>query len=170
MPQLKITIDPADIEWRWRPWGELSRDEIYDALKLRCQVFIVEQQDPYNDIDGYDPHGLHLLGYHLGRIVANGRLLPPDTIREEAVIGRLVVDPEYRGHGLCKTMIMRMLRDLAENHADCDVYLYMQTYWMSWLLKLGAVPISAPMSKSRIEHVEIMIRNDIMKGIVNAAA
>ncbi len=165
MQQLKITIEPTDIEWHWRQWCDLSRNELHDALKLRCDVFIVEQQDPYGDIDGYDPHGIHLLGYHRGKIVANGRLLPPEAVRDEAVIGRLIVDPAYRGHGLCKYMITWMLQCLAKDYADCNVYLYMQTYWMSWLLKLGAIPISAPMSKSRIEHVEIMIKNDVMKEI-----
>lgn len=161
----RLIVD--DVDWRFRPWDKISRDEAHDLLRLRSQIFVVEQQDPYNDIDGNDPQALHLRGYTEGQLFCNGRLIMPGVARDEAVIGRLCVNKLFRGQGVCKAMIVQMLRHLLAEAPGCDAYLYMQTYWMQWLLSVGAVPISAPMSKSRIEHVEMLVKNDVMKELVN---
>jgi len=88
--------------WTHLPWHDLRADQLYDVVKLRQDVFVVEQDCAYPDLDGRDPEALHLLGYDGATLVAYLRLFPPTPHgeRRDAVIGRVIVAASHRGTGL----------------------------------------------------------------------
>lgn len=101
------------MNWAWRRFAELGVDGLYDALQLRCRVFILEQ-GPYLDPDGIDRHAWHLLGRDAqGALVATLRLVDPGVKYAEPSIGRVVTAPEVRGTGIGRALV-------AEGMAGCD--------------------------------------------------
>jgi len=91
--------------WSVKSFAELSGTELYDLLRLRVDVFVVEQQCIYPEIDGQDPAALHIMGHtKSGVLAAYARILPPgaDGLPH---LGRFVIHPEQRGRGYGHTLI-----------------------------------------------------------------
>ena len=92
--------------WEIKPFEVLTVHELYDTLKLRSEVFVVEQNCVYLDIDGKDKLALHLMGEYEGKIVAHARLFDAGISFDNASIGRVVVSSDYRdkkwGHDLMR--------------------------------------------------------------------
>ena len=88
------------MHWLWARFEELGVDALYDALALRCRVFILEQ-GPYLDPDGLDRHAFHLMGRDdAGVLQAYLRVVDPGAKYVEPSIGRVITAPEVRGQGL----------------------------------------------------------------------
>ena len=88
------------MNWTWQRFAELGVDNLYDALALRCRVFILEQ-GPYLDPDGFDRQSWHLLGRdEAGVLQAYLRVVDPGLKYDEPSIGRVITAPEVRGTGL----------------------------------------------------------------------
>ena len=89
------------IDWRFVPWTELGRDDLYAILAARSRVFVVEQNCPYLDLDDYDAAGWHLWTEDAGAIAAYLRILPPDSKYKEPSLGRVLTASTHRrgGHG-----------------------------------------------------------------------
>ena len=86
------------MQFKTKSFTELSLQELYDLLQLRSEVFVVEQDCVYQDIDGYDQLSTHVLGYIDSTLVAYARILPPKTYFSEPSIGRVIVKETYRMH------------------------------------------------------------------------
>ena len=93
------------MRWTWQRFAELGVDGLYDALQLRCRVFVLEQ-GAYLDPDGLDRQAWHLLGRDAsGALVAYLRLVDPAAKFAEPSIGRVVTAPEARGTGLGRALM-----------------------------------------------------------------
>jgi ElaA protein len=93
------------VNWLWYRFPELGVDNLYDALALRCRVFILEQ-GPYQDPDGYDDRCWHLLGRDgAGVLQAYLRVVDPGVKYEEPSIGRVITSPETRRTGLGRVLM-----------------------------------------------------------------
>ena len=104
--------------WDWKLWTDLSRDTLYEILKLRQAVFIVEQNCPYLDADGQDIHAAHVLGWDSQeRLIAYSRVFYPHPPDQTAVIGRVIVHPDYRGQQL-GVQLMRKSEFLARQNSS----------------------------------------------------
>ena len=102
--------DLATIAWSCKPWAALTLDELYEALALRCRVFILEQ-GPYQDPDGLDQISLHVFGRDAaGTLQAYCRLVAPGHKYGEPSMGRVIVSPEWRGTGLGHPLVAEALR------------------------------------------------------------
>ena len=97
------------IDWIIKSFENLSANELYDILQLRSKIFVVEQNCAYLDLDGKDKKALHLFGVFNGQIVASSRLLKKGISYQNASIGRVVVDANFRnkkwGHNLIQESI-----------------------------------------------------------------
>lgn len=96
------------MEHIYKPFHELKPHHLEALYRLRQQVFIIEQECFYEDIDGWDEKAGHLLIYQEGKLAAYLRIfLPGVKYEKEASLGRIVVTPEYRGTGLGPSLIKK---------------------------------------------------------------
>ncbi|PTT86881.1 hypothetical protein DBR42_12830, partial [Pelomonas sp. HMWF004] len=102
------------MNWTCVPFAELGVQPLYDVLALRSEVFVVEQQCVFLDIDGLDPLTWHLLGHgDDDTLKAYARLIPPGLKAADALIGRVVTAPTARGGGTGRAL-------MAEALAHCE--------------------------------------------------
>lgn len=102
------------MEFEYKHFSDLSVDELYDILKLRSEIFVVEQNCVYNDLDDLDKEATHQFLRKSGRIVAYARLLPPGTRFPDYSIGRVVVKQSERGTGI-GIQLMREAKKFMKN-------------------------------------------------------
>jgi ElaA protein len=112
----------------------LSVDELYNLLKLRSEIFVVEQNCVYLDLDGKDKLALHLLQSLKGK-VAHARLIKPGISFDNASIGRVVVDANYRdrkwGHDLMREAITGIASHYGESKITIGAQLYLKKFYES---------------------------------------
>jgi ElaA protein len=96
------TDDEGRLVWHISDWDSLLKEELYEILRLRQEVFVLEQYCPFIDNDNWDQQGLHLWVCRSSekRVLGYSRVLPPNTLYEEASFGRVVVDRSARGQEL----------------------------------------------------------------------
>ena len=95
-----------------KPWNELSRKEINDIFSLRSEVFIVEQECAYQDVDGKDEQADHVMLYIDNELVGYTRVFPENTYFTEASFGRAVVKKNHRGEGYGHLLVDKSLEHL----------------------------------------------------------
>ena len=101
--------------WSFKSFDKLKVQELYDLLKLRSDVFVVEQNCVYSDQDDKDQEAIHVLGYKRNRLLAYARILPIGSAEEKyAMIGRIVTRQTIRGTGVGKELV-RKSRDYCQH-------------------------------------------------------
>ena len=144
------------MDWRWIDWAHITPDELYDALKLRQDVFISEQNCIYPDMDDKDQHSLHLLARNdTGTLTACLRIVPPGVRYVEPSIGRLVVRPSARRRGLAREMMLEAIKKCAELYPRRTVRIQAQQYLEAFYKSLGFVTVTPPYDEDGIMHVEM---------------
>ena len=99
--------------WNIKRFNELTLSEFHDIIQLRLNIFVVEQDCPYLDLDGKDQQAYHFFGVtDEGRIVAYTRLFGPGEYYQEAAIGRVVVDKDFRKDGLGFELMKRSIEQI----------------------------------------------------------
>lgn len=143
------------IHWKIKSFEDLSLYELYDILKLRSEIFVVEQNCVYLDLDGKDKVALHLFGECEEKIVAYSRLFKPGTTFENASIGRVVVDANYRekkwGHELMREAIAGIQFHFGENKITIGAQLYLKNFYECH----GFVQTSEMYLEDDIPHIEM---------------
>ena len=143
------------INWKIKPFEALSVVELYSLLQLRSEVFVVEQNCVYQDIDGKDSKALHLIGEYQGKIVAYSRLFKPNDYFKNASIGRVVIDKNYRdkkwGHDLMQQAIAGINTHYKETKITISAQLYLQKFYESH----GFVQTSEMYLEDDIPHIEM---------------
>jgi len=152
---IKSKIMQMKIEWKIKPFEALTVHELYDILKLRSEIFVVEQNCVYLDIDGKDKKALHLLGVHDDKIVAYARLFDAGISFDNASIGRVVVDANYRdkkwGHDLMREAIQGIKENFGKDEITIGAQLYLKKFYESH----GFVPISEMYLEDDIPHIDM---------------
>ena len=147
------------LEWKIKRFEELSTKELYNVLQLRSEVFIVEQNCIYQDIDGKDQKALHLIGEFDSKIVAYARLFKAGDYFEEASIGRVVVGTNYRdkkwGHDLMKQAIHGVKEYFNTSKITISAQLYLQKFYESH----GFLVTSETYLEDDIPHIQMKISN-----------
>ncbi len=143
------------IQWKIKPFNALSIDELYSLLRLRSEVFVVEQNCVYQDLDGKDEKALHLIGIFEDKIVAYTRLFKANDYFENASIGRVVIDQNYRdrkwGHELMQQSIAGIKKHFGETKITISAQLYLQKFYESQ----GFVRTSEMYLEDDIPHIEM---------------
>ena len=145
------------IQWKIKPFNALLIDELYSLLRLRSEVFVVEQNCVYQDLDGKDEKALHLIGIFEDKIVAYTRLFKANDYFENASIGRVVIDQNYRdrkwGHELMQQSIAGIKKHFGETKITISAQLYLQKFYESQ----GFVRTSEMYLEDDIPHIEMKI-------------
>lgn len=116
-------------------FGELSTNELYDVLQLRSEVFVVEQDCVYQDIDGKDDRALHIMGWEDGNLVAYARCFEAGDYFDEASIGRILVRENYRklgyGHVITKASIEAIKTNFKADKIKISAQVYLVIFYES---------------------------------------
>lgn len=143
------------IEWKIKRFEALLTNEIYSILQLRSKVFIVEQNCVYQDVDGKDYKALHLIGEYDGKTVAYARLFKSGDYFENASIGRVVIDSDYRdkkwGYNLMGEAIKGIEHHFQEKMITISAQLYLQKFYEN----NGFVKTSEMYLEDDIPHIEM---------------
>ncbi|MBZ9626932.1 GNAT family N-acetyltransferase [Psychroflexus sp. CAK57W] len=116
-------------------FSELSTQQVYDILQLRSEVFVVEQDCVYQDIDGHDDKAYHVLFYVKKTLVAYTRILPPGAYFDELSIGRVIVKETHRsqklGHELMRVSIEFALKTFPKSLIKISAQQYLIKFYES---------------------------------------
>ncbi len=147
-----------NIRWSTKPFGELTVWELHDLLRLRTDVFVVEQACAYAEVDGRDTTAIHLLGHDGEELVACARILPAD---EHGVphVGRIVVRADHRGHGLATELMRLALHQLQQVFGSRRSELAAQSHLEHFYGRFGYVRQGPDYPWDGIPHVD-MRRDD----------
>lgn len=147
------------VTWTWRRFDELDASAVYAVLKLRQDVFIIEQDCPYPDADGKDTDALHLLGHDAaGTLVAYLRLFAPSQSQPASRIGRVVTAPGVRGTGLGRALMQAGIVESTRRWPTADTVVSAQAHLEAFYVSLGFVTESAPYDEDGILHIDMRRR------------
>ncbi|MET3875742.1 ElaA protein [Chitinophaga sp. OAE865] len=143
--------------WITKSFDGLTTTELYAILHLRCEVFVVEQQCPYQDLDYADQKALHLMGTdEEGRLLAYTRIFAPGIKFEEASIGRVVTSPQARGKGAGRQLMERSIEVLQANYGVIPIRIGAQQYLQQFYTSLGFEQTSDTYIEDGIPHIEML--------------
>ncbi len=142
------------MQWYSLPFSELTTLQLYELIKLRIDIFVVEQNCPYPELDNkdYQPGVEHLLGYQDGKIVASVRLLPPGISFADAAIGRVVVHEDYRGTGLGVELMQQAVARCQQLWPEHDITISAQAHLEHFYGSIGFVKNSEGYEEDGIPH------------------
>ena len=147
----------SEIVWTWHHFEQLSNHQLYDLLKIRQDVFIVEQQCIYPDIDGLDVNCLHLVGYDKEQLVAYLRLIPADFHHSGNIaLGRIISLASMRGLGIGKMMMQQTMTYITEHFPSQPVQLSAQFHLLNFYQNYGFSSISEPYDEDGIRHIDML--------------
>ena len=117
-----------DLDIQLRSFEQLSIYQLYEILRLRSEVFVVEQDCVYQDIDNKDNKALHVLGFSGNQLVAYTRCFAPGFYFDEAAIGRVVVAAEYRKYGFGHKIMEASVKAIERHYETTAIKLSAQQY------------------------------------------
>ncbi|HLO69995.1 MAG TPA: GNAT family N-acetyltransferase [Flavipsychrobacter sp.] len=144
------------LNWRLKAFGELSNYELYEVLKLRSKVFVVEQNCVFLDMDDKDTKCLHLMGFADSALVAYSRLVPAGVSYKEMSIGRVVTDPNYRAKGLGMELMELSVEKAIESYGTGPIRIGAQLYLKAFYERFGFNINSAEYIEDGIPHIEML--------------
>lgn len=142
------------ISTEWQRFDDLSASALYELLRFRQQIFVVEQHSPYPDLDGLDRSARHLLLRAEGDLAGCLRLLPP-TAAAPVRIGRVAVAIERRHQGLGRRLMADGLRFCREHYPKQPVVLSAQLHLMRFYESLGFGATTAAYDDFGVAHVDM---------------
>lgn len=140
----------------YRFFNELTPIELYTILRLRNEVFVVEQNCVYQDADKKDPYCHHLMMWDGNNLVAYARLLPQGLSYEQMSIGRVISSPAYRGTGAGKLLIEHAINACKELFGDGPIKIGAQLYLKKFYESFGFEQKSEMYLEDDIEHIEMI--------------
>lgn len=141
-----------------KSFKELSTTELYDILQLRTEIFVVEQDCVYQDMDGKDKKALHVIGYKKDKIIAYTRIFEAGLYFDIASIGRVVVSKEERRFGYGKVIMEASIEVVKEYFKEKIIKISAQVYLKNFYNGLGFKEIGEVYLEDGIQHIA-MIKN-----------
>ncbi len=145
-------------ELETKKFDELTNKELYNLLKERTLVFVVEQNCPYLEVDGKDPYSYHLFKEDNGQIIAYLRIVPAGITYPETSIGRVFVKKEYRGQGIAEELLQRGLDIIQNELKETTVKIQAQDYLRKFYGYFGFQAISEIYLEDNIPHVDMLLQ------------
>ena len=140
-----------------KEFNELSLEELYYLLQLRSEVFIVEQDCVYQDIDGKDQKSLHVIGKKNNIIIAYTRLFKQGDYFKEASIGRVVVDKAQRQHNYGSQLIKASIIAINKVYKTSSIKISAQLYLENYYKKFGFKSTGNTYLEDGIPHISMQI-------------
>lgn len=143
------------INWICKHHTQLSTQELYAILRLRAEVFVLEQQCVYLDVDGQDLQGdtCHLMAWQEQQLVAYLRLLDPSRHGGDVIIGRVVTAPSIRSQGIGRELMTQALEHAEKNWPGQPIYLSAQAHLQGYYGRYGFVAVGEVYLEDGIAHI-----------------
>ncbi|WP_318311003.1 GNAT family N-acetyltransferase [Flagellimonas crocea] len=135
-----------------KTFDELSTTELYQILRLRSEVFVVEQDCAYQDVDNKDQKAIHVLGIKEGEIVAYTRIFGPGDYFKNTSIGRVVVSKNQRKYGLGKEIMQASLVAIDQRFPNSAIEISAQSYLLKFYTELGFTAFGDEYLEDGIPH------------------
>ena len=136
-----------------KKFEEITTKELYELLRLRAAVFVVEQNCAYQDLDGKDDKALHILGIHKQELVAYARVFPGGSYMDKASIGRVLVKQNFRTFGFGRSIMSASLKAIEEHYNTSAVQLSAQSYLKKFYNELGFIEVGEGYLEDGIPHI-----------------
>jgi ElaA protein len=150
------------MQWQWLSFAQLGADALYSVMAQRQQVFVLEQQCLYQDLDGLDLDAWHLLAWdgqqEGGRrhLVAYLRCLAPGIKYDEVSLGRVLTAQSARRQGLGRMLMGQAVQRAGQQFPGHGIRISAQLYLQHFYAGFGFLPTSAPYDEDGIAHVEML--------------
>ena len=139
----------------YKTFTDLTPEHLYAILKLRQDVFIIEQDCIYDDIDGLDQHSAHLLGIIDDQLAGYARIVPAGKKFREVSVGRIVVHRDYRNQGIGRILVQKSLQLLKEK-GNRSVRIEAQAHLEKYYTSLGFRKVSDVYEVDGIPHIQMV--------------
>lgn len=146
------------MSWYIKTFIELSKEELYNILKERVNIFVVEQACPYPDIDDKDRTAYHLFKKEAGEIIAYSRIFKSGDYYAEASIGRVIVKAASRDRGLGRELLKQAITFVHQELKESAIKIQAQDYLRDFYGSFGFQPVSEVYLEDDIPHVDMLLK------------
>ena len=144
------------LSWTLKKFEDLSPNELYAILRLRSEVFVVEQNCVFLDMDDKDQQCYHLMGWLDNLLAAYTRLVPPGISYGQPSIGRVVTSPAARGSGIGKLLMQKSIDETIKLFEKNSIKIGAQLYLKSFYESLGFVQVGDIYDEDGIDHIKMI--------------
>lgn len=145
-----------DIQWLCKHFDLLTPYELYAIVKLRSEVFVVEQNCVFQDADDKDQKCYHLMGVAENKLAAYARLVPAGAVYKNISIGRIVTSPQFRNRGAGKALLTSAIRQCNELFNEQTIQIGAQLYLKKFYESFGFNQTSEVYDEDGIPHIEMI--------------
>ncbi|MEP2237874.1 MAG: GNAT family N-acetyltransferase [Maribacter sp.] len=131
-------------------------EELYNVLQLRSEIFVVEQDCVYQDIDGKDAKAIHVIGYKNNTVVAYTRIFKPGDYFDQASIGRVAVHKDFRKFGYGKVIMQASINAVEEHYNTNEIKISAQKYLTKFYTDLGFNVTGEEYLEDGIPHIAMI--------------
>ena len=145
-------------DWQIKHYRDLSLNEFHDIIALRIEAFVVEQDCPYQDLDGKDKKCYHAFCRDgKGNIISTARIVPPGLIYEDAAIGRVVIQEDFRGTGLGHDLMKECIDFSNLEFGNAPIRISAQKHLENYYEKHDFLSTGKEYLEDGIPHVEMLL-------------
>jgi ElaA protein len=145
------------ISWAFKPFAQLTTEELYAILRLRSEVFVVEQNCVFLDMDNKDRYCVHVMGWKEDLLAAYSRIVPAGISYGETSIGRIVTSPTARKDGFGKELLTTSIDHLYMLYGKVPIRIGAQYYLKKFYESFGFIQKGEIYLEDGIEHIEMLL-------------
>lgn len=150
------------MQFKLKRFNELTTIQLYEILRLRIEVFVVEQECWYQDLDGIDTASLHLMGFKNNQLCCYARILAPGiSYKDEASIGRVVTTEKMRSKGTGQKLMREAINQCQMIYPGCDIKISAQFHLIRFYEKFGFITIGEQYLEDNIPHIGMLLKHAV---------